>query len=103
MTLARSQLTTFPFSSFIAFPPPISIVAFTAPGRSMSDRLARLMVVVPLEPTENGENFDFLTLMMASTRSVALTGVEEGEVGVSSPQPAQNNTTARRAARRMIQ
>jgi hypothetical protein len=42
--------------------------------------------------------------MMASKRSVALTGVEEGDVGVSSPQSAQNNTTtARIAARRMIQ
>jgi hypothetical protein len=41
--------------------------------------------------------------MMASKRSVALTGVDEGAVGVSSPQPAQNDTTmARRAARRMI-
>ena len=42
---------------------------------------------------------------MASKRSVALTGVEEeGDVGVSSPQPAQHNTTtAKIAARRMIQ
>src|SRR4029453_10140704 len=98
MTLARSQLTTVPFSSLIAFPQPISIVAFTTPGRSMGDRLARLVMVVPLEPTENEKNFDTLSLMMASKRSVALTGVDEGDVGVSSPQPAQNHiTTARRA------
>src|SRR4030095_2404544 len=104
MTLARSQLTTVPFSSLIAFPQPISMVAFTTPGRSISDRLARVIVVVPLEPTENGKNFDSLTLMMSSKRSVALTGVDEGDVGVSSPQPAQNDiTTARRAARRMSQ
>src|SRR6185503_8073187 len=41
--------------------------------------------------------------MMASKRSVAFAGVAEGDVGVSSPQPAQNDTTtARNTARRMI-
>ena len=54
MTLARPHPTTVPLSSLIAFPHPISIVAFTAPGRSSGERLARLMVVVPLEPTEKG-------------------------------------------------
>jgi len=47
------------------------------------------MDVVPFEPTENAWNFDSRTLMMSSKRSVArLSVVDEGLLGVSSPQAA---------------
>src|SRR5438045_2467764 len=55
----------------MVLPHPISIVALSTPGRLIGDRLARLIVVVPFEPTENGWNFDSRTLMMSSNRSTA--------------------------------
>ena len=91
ITLARSHPTTVPSSALIVFPQPISIVAVIVPGRFRGERLARLMDVVPFEPTENAWNFDSRTLMMPSKRSVArLFVVDEGllGVGVSSPQSA---------------
>ena len=103
-TFARLHPTTLPSSSFTVFPHPISSVAVITPGRSTGERLARLIVVVPLEPTEKGWNFDSLGLMMSSNRSTALPGVvDEGDAGVSPPHAAQSETMiGTRAANRMI-
>src|SRR5258705_6410072 len=90
MTLARSHPMTVPSSLLMVLPQPISIVALMTPGRLMGERLARLIDVVPFDPTENALNFDSRTLMMSSNRSVTLLAVvDEGLVGVSLPQAAQ--------------
>src|ERR1051325_5628417 len=92
-----------PVSSLIVFPQPISIVALTMPLPAMGERLARLMDVVPLEPTEKALNFDSRTLMMSSNRSVARdASVGEGLVAVSSPQAAQSGMRRHRAANCMV-
>src|SRR5258705_9018925 len=72
------------------------------PGGLMGERLARLMDVVPLDPTENGKNFDSRTLMMSSKRSVARPGVvDEGLAGVLLPHAEQSEAriSMRRANR----
>ncbi len=77
----------------------------SAPGRLSGDMRARLIEVVPFEPTENARKCDSRALMMSSNRSTALAGVvDDAEVGVSPPQAAQSETMiGRRAANRMIQ
>src|SRR5256885_2862202 len=104
MPFESVQPITAPASSFTVLPQPISSVATTAPGRSIGERLARLIDVVPLEPTENGKNLDSLTLMMSSNRSVARLGVvDDGVVGVLPPQAVQSAARmGRRDTNRMI-
>src|SRR5258705_712841 len=108
MTFASVQPMSVPASSFTVLPQPISTVATMTPGRLIGERLARLMDVMPLDPTENGKNFDSRTLMMSSNRSVARPGVvDEGLAGVSPPHAEQsearismrnaNRTTNRRS------
>src|SRR3989442_7417338 len=105
ITLASAHPTTVPSSSLTVLPHPISIVKSSAPGRLSGDMLARLIEVVPFEPTENARKRDSRELMMSSNRSTALAGVvDDAEVGVSPPQAAQSETMiGRRAANRMIQ